>query len=210
MKRQVSLLLNLFVLLALSVCGAACQSTRVPDIIDTWTPPPELEGIVPLSCDEIEDVFAYDPQASLDIQETSRSREWGVTIIELTYTSPMGGRVPATLVVPDGSGPCAGMLYHGGIPATRQPYIPTAIAYARRGAVVLLIDAPYARRVNGLNTAVTHTERDRREHIQLIIDLRRGVDLLLSRTDVDPERLAFVGMSYGARMGASWREWNIA
>ena len=201
MKRRVSIIVYLFLLLALSVCGAACQSTRAPDIVDTWSPPPEAEGIVPLSCDEIEQVFAYDPQAPLDIQETSRHREWGVTIIDLTYASPMGGRVPATLIVPDGAGPFAGTLYQHGIPSTRQPYIPDAVAYARRGAVVLLIDAPFARRAGGLENAVTHTERDRREQIQLIIDLRRGVDLLLSRPDVDPERLAYVGGSYGGRMG---------
>ena len=190
MKRQITILLRLLILLALSVCGAACQSTRAPDIVDTWSPPPEAAGIVPLSCAQIEQVFAYDPQAPLDIQETSRHREWGVTIIDLTYASPMGGRVPATLIVPDGAGPFAGTLYQHGIPSTRQPYIPDAVAYARRGAVVLLIDAPFARRAGGLANAVTHTEQDRREQIQLIIDLRRGVDLLLSRPDVDPERLA--------------------
>jgi hypothetical protein len=40
-----------------------------------------------------------------------------------------------------------------------------------------------------------------RTQIQLIVDLRRGVDLLLSRPEVDPERLAYVGGSYGGRMG---------
>jgi len=200
-KSQPKVAVLLTILLALSVCGAACQSTQAPDIVDTWSPPPEAEGIVPLSCDEIEQVFAYDPQAPLDIQETSRRGEWRVTIIDLTYASPMGGRVPATLIVPDGAGPFAGTLYQHGMPSTRQPYIPDAVALARRGAVVLLIDAPFARRPGGLENPVTHTERDRREQIQLIIDLRRGVDLLLSRPDVDPERLAYVGGSYAGRMG---------
>jgi dienelactone hydrolase len=48
---------------------------------------------------------------------------------------------------------------------------------------------------------VTFTEQDRREQIQLMVDLRRGIDLLLSRPEVDPERLAYVGGSYGGRMG---------
>jgi hypothetical protein len=61
MKRQITILLHLFLLLALSACGAACQSTRAPEVVDTWSPPPEAEGIVPLSCDEIGEVFAYDP-----------------------------------------------------------------------------------------------------------------------------------------------------
>jgi dienelactone hydrolase len=37
--------------------------------------------------------------------------------------------------------------------------------------------------------------------VQLIVDWRRGVDLLLSRKDVDPHRLAYVGHSYGGAMG---------
>ena len=224
MKRQISILLHLLILLALSACGIVpassspmpsptattqvsqvpgCSSGAVaaPDVADTWSPPPEAASITPLSCDEIGEVFAYDPQAPLDIQEVGRKREWGVTVIDLTYASPMGGRVPAMLVVPDGAGPFAGMLYQHGMPSTRQPMIPAAVTYARMGAVVLLIDAPFARRSNGMNEAVSMTEQDRREQIQLIVDLRRGVDLLLSRPEVDPERLAYVGTSYGGAMG---------
>jgi dienelactone hydrolase len=146
-------------------------------------------------------VFAYDPGAPLDIREVSSRRDDGVTLIDLTYASPMGGRVPATLVVPDGGGPFAGMLYQHGMPSTREPLIPAAEDYARMGAVVLLIDAPFARRSNGLSAPMTMTEQDRREQIQLIVDLRRGIDLLLSRPDVDPERMAYVGVSYGGAMG---------
>ena len=231
MKRQFSILLHLFILLALSACGivpaspsptpsptattqpsrlsdpveevGSCPSGEVPapDVVDTWSPPPEAASITPLSCEEIGKVFAYDSQAPLDIQEVSRRQEEDVTIIDLTYASPMGGRVPATLVIPDGAGPFAGMLYQHGMPSTRQPMIPAAVNYARMGAVVLLIDAPFARRPNGMSASVTMTEQDRREQIQLIVDLRRGVDMLISRQDVDPERLAYVGISYGGAMG---------
>ncbi len=183
--------------------AGSCPSGEVaaPEVVATWSPPPEAASISPFSCDEIGKVFAYDPQAPLDIQEVSRRREEGVTIIDLTYASPMGGRVPATLVIPDGAGPFAGMLYQHGMPSTRQPMIPAAVNYARMGAVVLLIDAPFARRPNGMYASVTMTEQDRREQIQLIVDLRRGIDLLLSRPEVDPERLAYVGISYGGAMG---------
>lgn len=34
------------------------------------------------------------------------------------------------------------------------------------------------------------------------MDLRRGIDLLLARPDVDPNRLAYVGHSYGAQWGS--------
>jgi cephalosporin-C deacetylase-like acetyl esterase len=38
--------------------------------------------------------------------------------------------------------------------------------------------------------------------IQAVVDLRRGIDLLLARSDVDPKRLAYVGHSYGAQWGS--------
>jgi poly(3-hydroxybutyrate) depolymerase len=229
MKRQFSILLQLLILLALGACGltktnlspmpnptGTIQPTRLPDpmekfescpsgeaaapeLVETWNPPPETTSITPLSCDEIGKVFAYDPGAPLDIQEVSQRREEGVTVIDLTYASPMGGRVPATLVVPDGAGPFAGMLYQHGMPKTRQQMIPAGVAYARMGAVVLLIDAPYVRRTNG--GQIDMTEQARRKQIQFIVDLRRGIDMLLSRAEVDPERLGYVGLSYGAFMG---------
>jgi len=200
MKRRVSMLFRLFIVLALSACGvvparpsptpsptATTQPTRLPsrpsgqvaapDVVNTWSPPPEAASI----------------------QEVGRRREEGVTVIDLTYASPMGGRVPATLVVPDGAGPFGGMLYQHGTPSTRQQMIPAGVAYARMGAVVLLIDAPCARWYG--YDFPTFTEQDRHEQIQFIVDLRRGIDLLLSRPEVDPERLGYVGLSYGALMG---------
>ena len=119
--------------------------------------------MTPASCDENRDLLEYDAEAPLDMQEVSRTREEGVTVIDLTYAIPMGGRVPATLVVPDGAGPFAGMLCQHGMPSTRQPLIPAAIAYARAGAVVLLIDAPFARRAGGLDVPMTCTDQDRRQ-----------------------------------------------
>jgi hypothetical protein len=46
------------------------------------------------------------------------------------------------------------------------------------------------------------TARDSSEQVQLMQDLQRAVDVLVAREDVDPERLAYVGVSYGAAMGA--------
>jgi hypothetical protein len=45
-------------------------------------------------------------------------------------------------------------------------------------------------------------ELDREIEIQAVVDLRRGIDLLLARPDVDPKRLAYVGHSYDAQWGS--------
>ena len=60
-----------------------------------------------------------------------------------------------------------------------------------RGAVVLAIDAPWAQR-GGLPD---FTVRDSIEQVQLMIDLRRAVDFLRARADVDPASIGFIGGS---------------
>lgn len=195
---------SIFMMLILGILLAACSlSAEVspPVIHDTWQPPEGAEAVTPVSCTEVQSLFAYDKDAPLDIQEMSRDRKDGVTLINLTYASPMGGRVPATLIVPNGAGPFAGILYQHGMPSTRQSLIPAAMTYARLEAVVILIDAPFNRPEHTGSASLTFTEQDQLEQIQLIVDLRRAIDLLESRQDVDAQRLAFVGLSYGGAMG---------
>ena len=74
-----------------------------------------------------------------------------------------------------------------------------AQALAELGAVVIAIDAPFARRGG---TFVRFSTQDRAEQIQLIRDLQRAVDVLRARANVDDERIAYLGISYGGAMGA--------
>jgi dienelactone hydrolase len=142
--------------------------------------------------------FDYDDGAPLDVRVSSSYFDAGVHISELTYASPKGGRVPALLFVPSGRGPFAGLIVQHGLPSTKQDVAFEAEELARLGAVVIAIDAPFARRSGA---PIAFTRRDRAEQIQLIVDLRRAVDLLRTRADVDGDRIAYLGVSYGAAMG---------
>jgi uncharacterized protein len=141
-------------------------------------------------------LFEYDGEASLDIQEVSSRIEDGLSVIEITYASPQGGRVPATLLVPQGTGPFAGLVMQ------RSMELEFGMRYAHYGAVVIYVDPPSFRPQDGGPRGIlTFTAQDREEQIQLIIDLRRAIDLLVARPDVDPERVAYLGVSYGGAMG---------
>ena len=84
----------------------------------------------------------------------------------------------------------------------RSVEIEYSMRYARCGAVVIVVDPPSFRPQEGEPRGIlTFTAQDRREQIQLIIDLRRAVDLLTTRPDVDPHRIAYLGISYGGAMG---------
>lgn len=145
----------------------------------------------------------FDYNATVPLRIRKQGRTQGEGTIDLSYDSPGGGRVPATLVVPAGAGPFPAVILQHGLPGDKSDVAPLARALARLGAVAMAIDAPFARpphrdRPQG---PVTFTPRDAREQIQLIVDLQRAVDLLAAREDVDPRRLAYVGISYGAAMG---------
>jgi dienelactone hydrolase len=143
-------------------------------------------------------LFDYDQQAPLDLQETETEELEDVTVHHISYASPKGGRVRGYMVVPSGPGPFAGVIIQHGMPGSRDSVRAYAEQVARTGAVVLAIDAPFARR---RGETLSLTEKDREEQIQLMIDLRRGVDALVSRTDVDANRLGYIGFSYGGAMG---------
>jgi cephalosporin-C deacetylase-like acetyl esterase len=151
--------------------------------------------------------FDYDRNALLNIREEKKEERDGATVIELSYDSPRGGRVPATLVLPPGKGPFAGILFgHWMMPrsavANRKEFLEEALFLARSGAVSLLTDAPMVRpgylpEKDQLKGEIQNAEVSR----QQVIDFRRGVDLLIARGDVDPARLAYVGHSYNAHTG---------
>lgn len=170
---------------------------EAPATLGTTPLPPVEAGVLQL--------FDYDPQAPLAIEEKSVvDLGKGYSYHEITYASPKGGRVPATLLIPTtSSGPFAGILLMHGLPGNRKDNISFARGLVATGAIVLMIDAPFARPENSNRSGwpLTFGEVDRLEQIQLMVDLRRGVDLLVARPDVDPERLAYVGYSYGAAMG---------
>ena len=150
-------------------------------------------------------LFDYDKNLPLDIQEMEETvlPVDGVVERDITYASPMGGLVPATLLLPKGKGPFPGLVVMHGYPSNRHKSMRSlALKYAQRGVAAILIDAPWARPDRShRDDPLTFTKIDREEQIQLIIDLQRAVDILVQNPDIDNDQLAFVGRSYGAAMG---------
>lgn len=140
----------------------------------------------------------------LDVREISVIQRDDAEINDITYASPVLGRVNAFLVVPKGKGPFAGIVFgHWGL-GTRSEFLPDAILYAKAGAVSLLIDYPWERTGSSRRKVdnIDKPEKDLEAYTQAVTDAQRGIDLLIARKDVDPNRIAYVGHSYGAQWGA--------
>jgi uncharacterized protein len=144
-------------------------------------------------------LFQYDRAAPLELQSTPLETREGVDIQSISFASPRGGRVNGRLFVPQGRGPFAGVVLAHGAPGNAEAFTGRGVYIAKHGAVVIAIDAPFNRRPGG---PMTLTPADSAEQVQLIVDLQRAVDVLLSRPDVDSARLAYVGRSYGGATGA--------
>lgn len=148
--------------------------------------------------------FSYDNKLPLDVRETGVEKIPGISIRNISYASPKGGRVPAYFVVPDGKGPFAAIEFVHWGQGNRTEFLSEALCYAKGGAISLLIDAPYNRPewVSG-PSFIDNPQKELDLYVQLVIDARRGLDLLLSRQDVDAKRVAYVGHSLGATWGGA-------
>jgi len=143
-------------------------------------------------------VFGYDRARPLDVQATPYRDLPAVRFSRLSYDSP-GGRVTGLLAEPTSPGRHPGVVLLHGLPGTAEGAMTRfGEEIAQHGAVVIAIDAPWVRR-GGMPDL---TLRDSVEQVQLMVDLQRAVDVLLSRGDVDAARLAYVGGSYGGAMGS--------
>ena len=145
-------------------------------------------------------LFAYDVDAPLHLQKALESANNGVEVSAISFSSPDGGSVTGLLFDPvTRSSLRPGIVLMHGMPGNARGTAAYAQVLAQHGAVVIAIDAPFARRGG---EPVRLGAEDRAEQIQLIRDLQRAVDVLRARVNVDDGRIAYLGISYGGAMGA--------
>ena len=145
-------------------------------------------------------LFDYDRSAPLDVDVVSTQKRGEVTVQDITYASPKFGRVTAYLIVPPGSGPFASLLFVHWGQGNREEFLDEAVVLAEQGVVSLSMDAPHVR-PDPWRPQDQTMEAVLDADIQLITDMRRGLDLLLAQSDVDPQRVGYVGHSLGATKG---------
>ena len=150
--------------------------------------------------------FDYDSKAPLDLQEVAVQHRGSVAIHDISYASPKGGRVPAYLVVPQGKGPFAAVIWghwywQNSEFFNRKEFLEEAVVLAPSGVVSLLPTGVNAR-PGYVDDPDELSDQRISDLVHQITDMLRGADLLLARKDIDPQRFAYVGHSYDATVGA--------
>lgn len=159
------------------------------------------------SFDELKKAFDYDRSAPANAKlGNCAARDNGVRVCEYSYNSPGGGRVPATLVLANGRGKHPLILYghwmmKGSAFASRIEFLEEAVVMAQAGAVALLIDTPLVR-PGFVEDADWRNGQGAQAGAQMVKDWRRGIDLMLARGAIDSKRIAYVGHSFSAGVGA--------
>jgi dienelactone hydrolase len=156
--------------------------------------------------DGLAQLLSYDAQAPLDLKSVGTERRDGVTVEDITFRGASGAApVEAYVVRPsEGAGPFAAVLFvHWYAPrfpnSNRTQFLEEARALARRGTVSLLVSTFWS---NPARYRARRWQDDYQNTLNQARDLRRALDVLLSRPGVDPRRVGLVGHDYGAMFGA--------
>lgn len=148
-------------------------------------------------------VFSYGESAPLAFENRGRvNRDYPISVYDVSFASK-GQRVAAYLLLPPGGRPRPAALVVHGAGGDRTQLLVQALWLAGRGAITLVLTAPSsgaAPPAQGNPRAAL--EQQRNLVARDVIAVRRAVDLLTARRDVDPARIGYLGWSAGARTGA--------
>jgi hypothetical protein len=145
-------------------------------------------------------IFDYEAVRPVEYEVVSTQDFRGVEMQRIKFDSPVGGSAYGYLSLPVGEpAPGAAVLWAHGAPSDGKDSYPPMAIFACAGATSIVVDAPYARPgANRSGEAFLFTSQDRDEQIQLVIDMRRALDLLAG---LGGERFGFGGISYGSAIG---------
>lgn len=143
--------------------------------------------------DQLVHLYEYDRSAPLAVEQKETADRNGTKVYSISYAISKETRASGMLIVPPGKAPRSGLIWlHSAGPLS---WLSDALLMSQAGAVSLIVDPPGA-------SPDASAEQYRGAMVKAIISIRRAVDLLESRPDVDPKRIGYVGHSYGAMMGA--------
>jgi fermentation-respiration switch protein FrsA (DUF1100 family) len=155
-------------------------------------------------------IFDYDKKARLDINDANKPQEKdNVVVRDINFPSPKGGNIVAYLVAPKNNGLYPGIFFtHWLEPdaenSNRTQFLETAIRLGQKGVISILIDAFWSTTPKTFTKLWWNTEyeHDRDLCINQVVEILRAFDVLFSQSNLDLNRIAYVGHDFGAMFGA--------
>jgi dienelactone hydrolase len=151
-------------------------------------------------------MFAYDRRRPADLVTAGAEARGSAVVTDLTYQTLTGARRAAYLVTPSMAArePHPAILFvHWYEPpnptSSRREFLPDAVELAGDGVTSLLVDTMWS---DPDWFTSRDPESDLGHSIEQVKELRRALDILVSRPRVDPSRVFYVGHDFGAMYGS--------
>lgn len=151
--------------------------------------------------------YGYDAAKPLAVRTAGTQALGAARFLRFSYLSTNGQRVPALLFTPRTASrahpvPCLVLLH--GLGGSKETLAGMALFAAKTGYASLLIDEyGQGARASGKRPATPDAQASElaRTVQQTAVDVRRGLDYLETRPEVDGKRIGLVGVSLGAIIG---------
>lgn len=203
---RVGALIVLLPLLALAACGGSRTTTSAspsetgaspsPSWAPTMSPaaiPKVKSGRLP-PFKQLAAMFAYDTSQPLGFESQPGESQPGCTVETIFYAYGES-QASGYLVTPEGDAPFPVVVYAPGWRTDVSMFLDDAVALAEKGyAGLLLQEAP------SMECWTLDPNTDCRGVIENVTQERRGLDLLATLSQIDTERIGFVGWSNGAHL----------
>ena len=153
-------------------------------------------------------IFGYDKNLPLNAQESVVEETNQYTVYKVVYRSARDQKVPAFFILPKNRPeneklPCI-ILMHG-LGGDKRMFQMMWGLLTQAGFALFAIDAQYHGERKPEESSPffgMYPYRTRDALIQTVIDLRRAVDYLETRQEIDPKRVGYIGASMGGILGA--------
>ncbi|MFO8080915.1 MAG: dienelactone hydrolase family protein [Armatimonadota bacterium] len=156
--------------------------------------------------DTLRSAYDYDATADLDAQVSDVSTVGSMIVERMSFLGDDDERIPALLMRPAGveRPPCALVLH--GLGGDKSQARVIAALLIPHGIAVMAIDAALHgdRREQGVELWDAGPALGEREGplMRTVVDNRRAIDYIVSRDDIDGDRVVLVGLSMGAILGS--------
>lgn len=141
-------------------------------------------------------LFAYKAEAPFEFTVVSEQMRDDVRIQDISFKSPLSGKVSAYLILPAESEALAGLIFGHWGEGDRGEFVDEAVVLAQLGFVSLCLDASFRRPAE-----YEPEEELPQADLQWIVDVRRAVDLLQDRFPRSSQHTGYIGHSFGASFG---------
>ena len=148
--------------------------------------------------------YAYDKSLPLNVEEKIIVDKDTYRVYKVYFDSVNEERVPALFSVPKKKEKVPCIVFLHGYGGSKEDILSAAELIAAEGYAVIAIDAEFhgERKEEGKELYSPNLSESRNGIIQTIIDLRRAVDYLETRPEIDKEKIGYVGGSMGGILGA--------